>query len=204
MNTSNSKANEKTGLFKVILVLVIWFTAASAAAISGIWGRLPRFAFPACVLAGIFIPFLYYLKNPGFQARLRAVPIHLLSLFHVWRFPAGLYFLQLGANGLLPATFAHNAGYGDVTVGLASLVFIFHRPGKKAALAFQAISMADFIGAVGTGLTFTVLKVPGMANIQNFPVALIPGFGVGVTGALSLMTIHRLLRSSNPEDSSKV
>ena len=49
--------------------------------------------------------------------------------------------------------------------------------------------------AVGTGLTFTVLGDPLMRTLLDTPMALIPLWGVPITGAISLLALHRLLKS---------
>ena len=193
---SRSNAAPISDAFIPLLILTIWFALAVLMSRDGVWARLPRMVFPASVFLGILIPFLAYLKLRKFRNLVDQIPLQILSLFHLWRLPAGLHFLKLGEEGFLPTGFAHNAGYGDVVVGIAASAFVFWRPARLGYLSFHWVSMVDFILAVGTGLTFTIRGVPLMANIQTFPVALIPSFGVGVTGALSLMTIHRLLRST--------
>jgi hypothetical protein len=54
--------------------------------------------------------------------------------------------------------------------------------------------MIDFAMAVGTGFAFSVLGTPLMGAVQELPLVLIVFFGVPVTGALGLMTLHRLVR----------
>lgn len=54
--------------------------------------------------------------------------------------------------------------------------------------------MTDFLIAVGTGLTFSLLQVPMMNVVATYPVALIPLFGVGISGASHIMALDLLAR----------
>jgi hypothetical protein len=60
--------------------------------------------------------------------------------------------------------------------------------------SFHRFGFADFVVAVGTGLTFTLLQDPLMALITTLPFALIPLFGVGISGASHLMAFDMLRR----------
>jgi hypothetical protein len=53
---------------------------------------------------------------------------------------------------------------------------------------------ADFVVAVGTGLAFTLLLDPRMAPITALPLALIPLFGVGISGATHIIAFDMLRR----------
>jgi len=53
--------------------------------------------------------------------------------------------------------------------------------------------MLDFVVAVGTGLTFSMLGNPLMASVTTLPLVLIVFWGVPVTGALGIATLHRLM-----------
>jgi hypothetical protein len=64
--------------------------------------------------------------------------------------------------------------------------------------AFHLFSFGDFLVAVGTGLTFTVLGDPLMRTLLDTPMALIPLWGVPITGAISLLALHRLLTAEGP------
>lgn len=79
-----------------------------------------------------------------------------------------------------------------------------NRPGNFAApenlskyVAFHIFGLLDFIVAVGTGLTLTLLETPLIENVAGFPIVLIPLFGVPVTGALHIILLHRLWNEKN-------
>ena len=61
--------------------------------------------------------------------------------------------------------------------------------------ANNLFGFADFVVAVGTGLTYFLLNDPRMSGIQTLPMALIPFYGVGISGASHLMAFELLRRS---------
>lgn len=61
-------------------------------------------------------------------------------------------------------------------------------------LVFEIFGFADFVAAVGTGLTMFLLHDPRMASIQTLPLALIPFYGVGISGASHIMAFGLLRR----------
>lgn len=54
--------------------------------------------------------------------------------------------------------------------------------------------------AVGTGLTLNVLDTPGMSNIAELPLVVLPLFGVPITGAVHVMMLDRLLLARRFDD----
>jgi len=59
----------------------------------------------------------------------------------------------------------------------------------------HVFGFADFICAVGTGLTFTLIGDPLMATLTTLPMALIPLFGVGISGASHIVALNALRRA---------
>ncbi|PPS41545.1 hypothetical protein [Chroococcidiopsis sp. TS-821] len=176
------------------LVLSLWGIAVLIAGYCGFFTKIDLIWIALLVVTGMTIPVAVYYSNADFHAYVRSLDLKYLTLFHLWRIPAGLWFLYCGQN-LLPERFVANAGYGDITVGLLVPVVLLLRFRGKYAM-FHLFSILDFAIAVGTGLTFNLLQVPLMENIATFPTVMIPLFGVCVTGALSIMTLDRLLKGS--------
>lgn len=106
--------------------------------------------------------------------------------------------MHYGSQQLLPEQFAINAGYGDLAIGFLVPIVLMLPQGTNKYIAFHIFSLLDFMLAVGTGLTFTILSVPLMENIATFPIVLIPFFGVPITGAGSVMAIDSLLKNNRP------
>ncbi len=177
----------------VVLSLSLWGIAVFTAAYYGLFKKIPLLTAPL-VVAGISIPTVVYYRNEHLRAYISSINLKYLVLFHLWRIPAGLTFLYYGSQHLLPRQFVLNAGYGDLLVGFLVPVVLMLRGGVRKYIVFELIGLLDFVVAVGTGLTFNLLRVPLQANIATFPIALIPLYGVCVTGALSIMTLDILLR----------
>jgi len=178
-----------------VLALTVWAAVAFVAAAGGAFESLPLPALPGLVFVGVAGPVALYYSRPDFRAYVRSIPPKHLTLFHVWRVPAGLAFLHYGSNGWLPETFVRNAGYGDIAIGLAVPLVLLLPAGRGKYLAFHALGLLDFAVAVGTGFAFSLLAMPLMENILTYPIVLIVAFGVCVTGALHVMTLDALLRT---------
>lgn len=95
-----------------------------------------------------------------------------------------------------------NAAWGDLIAAVLAPIVVYGIARGRAKfpgyVGFHLFSFADFVVAVGTGFTFSLVGDPLMATLKDFPMALIPMFGVPITGALSLMALHRSL--SNVHD----
>jgi len=174
------------------LVLSLWGSAVSLGGYYGFFAKIDLIWIALLVVTGITIPVAVYYLNANFHAYIRSLDLKYLTIFHLWRIPAGLWFLYCGSQNLLPEQFVNNAGYGDLAVGLLAPVVLLAKFRGKYTM-FHICSVLDFAIAVGTGLTFNLLQVPLMENIATFPTVMIPLFGVCVTGALSIMTLDRLI-----------
>ena len=193
MKTGNSETNQKVER-RSVFTLLVWALAAAVAGYYGMFTKLPFFGIAPLVVGGIAIPVIVYYLHENFRAYIQSIDLKHLTVFHFWRIPAGFAFLYYGSQNLLPETFVRNAGYGDLAVGFLVPVILMIKGGDGKYLAFHIFGLLDFVVAVGTGLTFTVSRVPSMDNIATFPIVLIPVFGVFVTGALSIMTLDILLK----------
>lgn len=179
---------------RVFLSLGIWAIAIAIAGYLGVFTLLPLPTIALLVVFSLTTLLVLYYRNPEINRYVRSIHPRTLVIFHLWRIVAGFTFLYYGSQSLLPDQFVINAGYGDLAVGfLVPFILMGHHSTGKY-LAFHLFGQLDFIVAVGTGLTFTLLQVPLMENIATFPIALIPLFGVPLTGASSVMAIDALLR----------
>lgn len=177
-----------------VFILSVWALVVFVAGYYGFFAQLPLPSIGILATIGIVLPIWIYYHYQPFQSYIRSIhPLH-LTLFHVWRILAGFTFLNYGSQNLLPEKFVINAGYGDLAVGFLVPVVLMWKDSKNKYILFHIFSLIDFVGAVGTGLTFTLLQVPLMENIATFPLVLIPLYGVCVTGTLSWMTLDALVR----------
>jgi hypothetical protein len=189
-DTRNDTAG--TGLY-VAIALALWAGGVALAAAAGWLTLVPTRTVAPLVVLGIAAPVLVYVLSPGLRAWLAAVGLRRLTALHVWRIGAAAVFFAYGAQGALPETFVANAGWGDLIAGLLALaVVLWRRAGTRAYLAVHLFGFADFVLAVGTGLSFTLMGDPLMDTIRTFPLALIPLFGVGVSGAVHIVAFHLL------------
>jgi hypothetical protein len=193
MNSANTFGQERTER-QFIFGLSIWAIVTYIAAYNGVFTRLPLPSIAVLVMAGVAVPVAIYYTREGLRTYIGSIPLKHLSLYHLWRIPAGLAFLYYGREHLLPEQFTINAGYGDLAVGLLVPVTLMLKDGWTKYFVFHVFGLLDFVVAVGTGLLFTLTQVPLMENIASFPIALIPLYGVCVTGALSIMTLDVLIR----------
>ena len=99
-----------------------------------------------------------------------------------------------GATGGLPLLFALIAGVGDILAGLGAAMLLRGEATPRLLRRIHLFGFADFVSAVGTGLTFTLLGDPLMVTLTTLPMALIPLFGVGLSGASHIVALNALRR----------
>jgi hypothetical protein len=177
------------------LVLVLWFLAAVAAAATGLLAAIPGALRAAPIALGIVLPVVAYFTVPTLRAAVGALGLRTLTAVHIWRIGAAAAFLTFGAEGALPDAFVQNAGYGDLVAGLLALWAVF-KPSVRRYWIAHLFGFADFVAAVGTGMVFTFMAPDSMALITLLPLAIIPYFGVGVSGAAHIVAFD-LLRRGN-------
>ena len=86
------------------------------------------------------------------------------------------------------------AGVGDLLAGAYALTVIGRHRSDEHYRRIHRFGFADFLLAVGTGLAFTLLGDPKMALLTTLPMALIPLFGVGLSGASHIVALYTLRR----------
>lgn len=179
------------------VVAILWFALVCWAAASGVLAQLWQPFIAGLVAVGILLPTLWYFASPLARIWADHVGLRAITALHIWRIPAALAFFWYGLNGQLPTLFWVLAGVGDLIAGAWALV-VTARPGSSLAAyaRMHRFGFADFVVAVGTGLTFTLLLDPRMAPIAALPLALIPLFGVGISGATHLMAFDMLRRAN--------
>ena len=204
MNPSTTRLLEPaTPATTLGVVLAVWGAAVIAAAQSGLLGALGRAFMPGYALLvalGITLPALAWFLSSPVRRAVDAIGLHRLTLMHVWRIPAALLFFWYGAKGELPTAFWLLAGVGDLMAGSYAATLLW-RPARAALLRrIHVFGFTDFIVAVATGLTFTLLGDPRMALLTTLPMALIPLFGVGLSGASHIIALTLLSRPEAAPD----
>lgn len=174
----------------VAAALLLWGGAVTLLAAEGAFLAIPMPAIAGLVAAGIAAPTAAGLFVPAVRDWLGALGLRPLTLLHVWRIPAALAFFAYGLSGMLPTAFWVLAGAGDLIAGLLAARFFAGPATLREYRRFHAFGFADFVVAVGTGLTFTLLGDPRMETIAVLPMALIPLFGVGLSGASHILAFR--------------
>jgi hypothetical protein len=177
--------------------VALWLAAVCWAALSGALSRLHLPWIAALVAAGIVLPTAAYFRSTALQALAERVGLRGLTLLHLWRVPAAMTFYAYGLAGELPPLFWLLAGTGDLIAGLYAAGALRAQSSRAYYRRFHAFGFADFVVAVGTGLAYTLMLDPRMAPIALWPMALIPMFGVGLSGAAHLVAFD-LLRRGHP------
>jgi hypothetical protein len=178
----------------LLVVLAAWGLAVAFAAEAGIYSAIPPLFLATIIALGIVIPVVVYATSNGFRSYIRVLGLRSITAFHVWRIVAALVFFWYGENELLPQIFVQNAGIGDLAAGLFALLVLLLPESRNRYLAFHIFGFADFVVAVGTGLALFLLNDTRMTGIQTLPMALIPFYGVGISGASHIMAFDLLRR----------
>jgi hypothetical protein len=126
--------------------------------------------------------------------RCRGLLCSLRSELSLRRIPAALFFFYCGNQHLLPETFVRNAAWGGLFAGLLVVPVLMLPSSRWKYWVFHLFGMTDFLTAVGTGLIFSLFQVPMMDAVTTYPVALIPLFGVGLSGESHIMSLDLLAR----------
>ena len=183
----------------LLIAVVLWGALVIAASATGVLGALGQHFMPGfaiLVVIGIVVPTVSYFSFPSVRHAVDAIGLRRLTLFHVWRIPAGGLFLYYASSGELPLLFGLIAGVGDVLAGLGAATLLKRQATETQLRRIHLFGFADFITAVGTGLTFTLLNDPLMVTLTTLPMALIPLFGVGLSGASHITVLSQLKRRS--------
>lgn len=179
---------------RLLSIISLWGLSVGVGSYFGLFTAFPLPWFALLVAIGIMAPTLIYYGNSTFRTYIQGLHLNYLTVFHLWRVPAALIFFHYGSHHLLPETFVRNAAWGDLFAGLLVLPVLMLPGCHWKYWAFHLLGMTDFVIAVGTGLTFSLLQVPMMDTITTFPIALIPLFGVGISGASHIMALDLLAR----------
>lgn len=175
-------------------ILIVWGLAVVIAAEVGAFRAVYPLWLAGLIALGIVVPVIAYALSRKFRAYIETVGLKTLTAFHIWRIAAALVFFWYGAHDLLPEAFVRNAGWGDLIAGTLALGVTLLPKTRTRYWVFHLFGFADFVVAVGTGLTYFLLHDPRMAGIQTLPMALIPFYGVGISGASHIMAFDLLRR----------
>lgn len=182
----------------VVAALVIaWFAIV---AVLGARGRFitPPGVPPLPILVGVLTPLTVFFAAYSLSRTIReytlAIDPRLMMAIQAWRF-AGIGFLALYMNGVLPGFFAWPVGLGDITIGMTApwlLTMLLRRPGFAASRTFviwNLLGVLDLVVALATGALGAMLVSGADAGattgaMAQMPLVLIPAFFVPILLAL--------------------
>jgi hypothetical protein len=167
---------------------------------------------PLPIVFGFGIPlvvfFTAYLGWSAFRAFVLAVDLRLLAAIQAWRW-AGLGFLSLYAQGILPGLFALPAGLGDMAIGFAApwiVLGLIRHPSfatSRRHVIWNIMGIVDLVVAVlmGTICSGFFSGIPGTVTtgpMARLPLVLIPAYLVPIFILLhftALSQVRQLARS---------
>lgn len=195
---------QRRGTLILLTVAALWGLAVTYGSAAGVLRALPPLAVAPLIGLGVILPAAVYALSKGFRTYIETLGLRALSGFHAWRIGAGLVFFWYGAHDLLPPVFVRNAGWGDFITGVLAIVVMIAPKTATRYWALHLFGFTDLLLAVGTGLTLFLLHDPRMAGIQTLPMALIPLYGVGISGANHIMAFHLLSKGSTSVSSNRL
>ena len=192
---------------RVAARVAMWFAAVALLGALGVFG-VQRFGTPfigLAVVLPVVVGVVLGRRIPALHYRLMSMPLALLIALNVGRL-LGVFFLLLYAQGRLPSTFAHSAGWGDIAVAVLAIPVALAAHRKIAGwqaivLAWNVLGFADLITAVTLGVGSSdsplrfISELPASAAVGTLPWVLIPAFLVPTFLLIHLAIFMRLRRS---------
>ncbi len=206
---------ERTGLgaeqkrvtwLALMVPFTLWASLAWTAAIDGSFraGASGVPLLPVAILLPVVIGAPPLLLSRRVGVLLDALPASWLVALQVYRVFGGQW-LAYWLRGVLPALSAVPAGSGDVLTGLlalpaAALLMRGSETGRRAAILWNVLGLADFAIAISLGLItspgrlqLVAAGLPGV-GIDSFPNVLTPAFVVPSSILLHLLSLRQLRR----------
>jgi hypothetical protein len=209
----NGRPNVRSAVF---VALAMWFglvfvLASQGAFVAGAGSPpLPIF-FGVAIPLALFLAAYFGLK--AFRDFILGADLRFVAAIQAWRW-AGLGFLSLYVNGILPGLFALPAGLGDMAIGFSApwiVLSLVRNPlfaASRRFMIWNILGIIDFVVAVSTATlssgAFPVISAL-IGNVTTSPMArlplvLIPAFMVPFFTMLHLTALFqaRQLAHSRP------
>lgn len=208
--TLYKKRMERRGLISVVVAVVLlgWLLLVNILSRSDFFATNPLFA------PNLFIGFLVLFEllrrlfsSSTIKRIIEKAPMEWIIGVQTYRI-AGVVFLDLHAQGLLPAAFAIPSGYGDIIVGITApivaIVYYLRKSyARKLAILWNYIGIADLIIALTMGALAFPLPAQFLSNdvsteiLALYPMAIIPLFAVPLALVLHLLGLRALKVARN-------
>jgi hypothetical protein len=210
--TDLTLAQRRATWLAIMIPYTLWFAIAWSAAINGAFhqgaSRVPMLPLAIFLPVIIGAPLLLLSKRVG--QLLDAMSASWLVALQLYRIFGG-WALAAWMHGALPGVFALPAGIGDVLTGLfavpaAIAVASGTARGRKRALAWNILGLADFAVAIFLGMITSPgplqLIVPNISSIGAgaYPSVLTPAFVVPSSILLHVLSLRQLSRRARMEN----
>jgi hypothetical protein len=209
-STDLTPGQRRTTWLAVMIPYTLWMAVAWSGAINGVFvtgTRLP--VLPLAIFLPLIIgtPLLLLSKRVG--QLLDTMPASWLVALQLYRI-FGSWALVAGLRGALPGMFGVPAGIGDTLTGLLAVpaaiaVATGTAQGRRAAIAWNILGLADFAVAVTLGAITSPgpfqLIVPEVPSIGAgaYPGVLTPAFVVPSSILLHALSLRQMRRRSQAE-----
>ena len=187
-------------------IVLFWFFFALFSSVLGLFdsNSRPPIALGGAVLLPIIAFVASYFAWSGFRTLVLRANLKLLTLAQTFRV-AGILFIILFYQRLLPGTFALSAGWGDIAVGATAPLVAWVISSrtilpKKTFVFWSVLGMLDLVAAVTLGILSSASPLGILAGevttelMGRFPLSLIPAFFVPLFLILHLVSLIRLGR----------
>jgi hypothetical protein len=197
--------------FAVAIALSVWLLLVLSLGAAGAFVGPPGTP-PLPIAIGVGAPLLLFFAwlrlSPSFREFVLSLDLRLIAGMQAWRW-AGLGFLSLYTQKILPAVFALPAGLGDMAIGITApwiMLALVRDPGFAARGAFirwNLLGILDLVVAISIGTVSALFATGAPGEISTAPMAtlpllLIPAFLVPFFLMLhitALMQSRQLIRS---------
>lgn len=217
-NVASDLSNRSPSVRAVVFgALALWFALVVFLAAQGAFAGSPGSP-PLPVFFGVAIPlalfFAAYFGLKLFRDFILGEDVRLLTAIQAWRW-AGLGFLSLYTNGILPPLFAFPAGLGDMAIAFTApwiALSLVRNPQFAASRRFfiwNTLGIVDFVVAVSTatlssGIFPAITALNGNVTtsaMTRLPLVLIPAFMVPFFTMLHLTALLQARRLGRSETS---
>jgi len=210
-STDLTPGQRRTTWLAVMVPFTLWAAIAWTAAINGVFraDASPLPVLPLAIFLPVIIgaPLLLLSKRVG--EVLDAMPASWLVALQLYRAFGG-WALAAALRGALPSVFGVPAGIGDMLTGVLAVptaiaVATGTARGRRAAIAWNILGLADFALAIALGFITSPgrfqLIVPDVLSIDAgaYPGVLTPAFVVPSSILLHALSLRQLRRCSRAE-----
>jgi hypothetical protein len=191
-----------------LAILAVWFMAAFAGGITGIFNQEGQPPVYLGLIIGLPIAgfIAVYAASKRFRMFAGSINMALLVGSHIWRL-VGFVFLALWLANELPGEFAIPEGTGDIlaAVAAAPLAYLIWKGVRvrRALLVWNTFGLVDLVAALIVGILYSnsqagVLSGPVTTEAMViFPVSMIPTFFVPLYILIHLLIFARLRENKN-------